>query len=262
MTIDGRSTGGADEVGPDTVPVVGPQIPQRNAGSSGHGGSVLSRNAAHLYPVLDVLTQDAIPYRRSQLGGAAVEALQGALDTGICAHGVSIQQTCLQCIRKLACAQGVQNLLPMKTIGQQVAEFRAAKEWSPKQMAEAVKKAGGDVGRQKIEQLEKVGNRIPKYIGYLAAAMGMSVDEILTEADLAPRRPINTPPPPSGPLTERLREELEADPYELIERGLRALVVVGKHKAEVLKLVRDHAETATEMQRAVEERLRQRDPKG
>lgn len=39
--------------------------------------------------------------------------------------------------------------------------------------------------RQNIESLEASGNRIPKYIGLLAAAMGTSVDQMLTAAGLA-----------------------------------------------------------------------------
>lgn len=68
-----------------------------------------------------------------------------------------------------------------------------------------------------------------------------------------------TPPPPEGNLAERLQAELDTDPYALIEDGLKALIIVGAAKDEVMERVRALAKQAADTQRAFEERLRQRD---
>lgn len=70
----------------------------------------------------------------------------------------------------------------MKTLGEQAKAFRDSKGWNSTQMGTAV-----GTSRQNIESLELHGNRIPKYIGHLALAMGRSVDEMLVEAGLAPK---------------------------------------------------------------------------
>jgi transcriptional regulator with XRE-family HTH domain len=75
----------------------------------------------------------------------------------------------------------------MKTIGDQVAEYRRAKQLSTAELARQVGKK-----RQHIEQLEAAGNRIPKYLGDLAAVMGTTVDDMLTTAGLAKPRPKST----------------------------------------------------------------------
>lgn len=124
-------------------------------------------------------------------------------------------------------------------------------------MAEAVGGKNGTVKRQHIEQLEAAGNRQPRYLGQLAAAMGTTADDMLAEAGLAPKRSRRAPAPPAGPLVDRLREERDVKPYDLIERGLDGLLVVSHAKDEVLALIRKHAETAADLQRAFEERLRQ-----
>jgi transcriptional regulator with XRE-family HTH domain len=71
----------------------------------------------------------------------------------------------------------------MKTLGEQVEAFRKARGWNTTAMAEAV-----GTKRQNIEQLEASGNRIPKYLGALAAAMEASADEMLVAAGLAPQK--------------------------------------------------------------------------
>lgn len=70
----------------------------------------------------------------------------------------------------------------MKTLGDQAKAFRDSKGWNSTQMGDYV-----GTSRQNIESLELHGNRIPKYIGKLAIAMGRSVDDMLVEADLAPK---------------------------------------------------------------------------
>jgi len=160
-------------------------------------------------------------------------------------------------MRNLVCAQVAQNPLLMRSIGQQVSDYRKLNNMSTKELA---KRAG--TRRQNIEQLEAAENRIPRYIGKLAVAMGVSVDEMMIEAGLSNKRhPSGTPPPIGGPLSDRLRQEREADPYELIERGLNALVVVGAAKEEILNAVRKYADIAAETQRALEERFRRQETK-
>jgi transcriptional regulator with XRE-family HTH domain len=141
----------------------------------------------------------------------------------------------------------------MKTLGDQAKAFRGAKGWTTRQLAEAV-----GTSRQNIESLEASGNRIPKYLGKLADVMDTTVDDMLAQAGLGPKRlkPAKaTPAPPSGPLVERLREEREADPYDLIERGLKALVIVGEAKEDVMKLVKKYAHISAETQKAVREQI-------
>lgn len=75
--------------------------------------------------------------------------------------------------------QAAQNGLLMKTIGDQVKAFREELSWNTTQMAKAV-----GTSRQNIESLEASGNRIPKYLGALAATMRRPVDDILREAGL------------------------------------------------------------------------------
>jgi transcriptional regulator with XRE-family HTH domain len=162
--------------------------------------------------------------------------------------------TSLQNTRKLVGAQVPQNLLLMKSIGDQVRDFRIAKGWKPAEMAAAV---GGRVRRQHIEQLEAAGNRIPKYLGQLALAMDTTADAMLAQAGLVSTAP--TPPPPSGRLADRLKAELEEDPYDLIQRGLAALLIVSHAKDEIMQKVKDAAEVAQETQRAWEAQLRQKE---
>lgn len=69
----------------------------------------------------------------------------------------------------------------MKTLGQQVRGFREERGWKTGDLA---KKVG--TSRQNIESLEATGNRIPKYLGDLAAVMGTTVDQMLAEAGLRP----------------------------------------------------------------------------
>jgi transcriptional regulator with XRE-family HTH domain len=143
----------------------------------------------------------------------------------------------------------------MKTLGDQAKAFRGAKGWTTRQLAEAV-----GTSRQNIESLEANGNRIPKYLGKLAAVMGTTADDMLADAGLAPRRAKTektSAAPPSGPLAERLREERELDPYELIERGLAALLIVSHAKDRIMESVREAAEVAAATQKAWDEHLRQ-----
>jgi phage repressor protein C with HTH and peptisase S24 domain/DNA-binding XRE family transcriptional regulator len=99
------------------------------------------------------------------------------LDIGVAPFDPQIS---LHCNRKLVCAQQLQNLLHMKTLGDQVRTFREERGWNSKQMADAV-----GTSRQNIESLEARGNRIPKYLGQLAVVMGRPVDDLLAEAGLA-----------------------------------------------------------------------------
>lgn len=93
----------------------------------------------------------------------------------------------------------------MKSIGDQVKEFRAAHGLSTSQFAVLAK-----TKRQNIEQLEAAGNRIPKYIGSLAEALGKTADEVLATAGLRKPIPPAKPVKPKGAfLKEPTPEELE-----------------------------------------------------
>jgi DNA-binding XRE family transcriptional regulator len=126
-----------------------------------------------------MLPEDITAQGGGHFGGAAVETIDSTLDSGNCAHGVPIQQTCLQCIRKLDCAQAVQNLLLMKSLGEQAREYRETLGWDTAEMATKV-----GTSRQNIESLEKAGNRIPRYIGQLARVMKTPVDTLMQRAGL------------------------------------------------------------------------------
>jgi hypothetical protein len=52
-----------------------------------------------------------------------------------------------------------------------------------------------------------------------------------------------------------IRSENEMDPYKLIEQGLRALVIVGHAKDEVMKQIRQFAQISEETQNAMKERI-------
>lgn len=62
----------------------------------------------------------------------------------------------------------------MKTIGEQVKEFRLDKGWNTTAMAKAV-----GTSRQNIESLEIAGNRQPRYLKKLASVMGLSTDALI-----------------------------------------------------------------------------------
>lgn len=62
----------------------------------------------------------------------------------------------------------------MKTLGDKVREFRESRGWTTTEMARQLKES-----RQKIEQLEAAGDRLPKYVVKLADLMGVSLDELL-----------------------------------------------------------------------------------
>lgn len=81
----------------------------------------------------------------------------------------------------LVCAQPLQNPLLMKSIGDQVREYRTQHGLNAAQFAKLV-----GTRRQNIEQLEEAGNRIPKYLGKLAEVLGISADEMLAKAGLRP----------------------------------------------------------------------------
>lgn len=133
----------------------------------------------------------------------------------------------------------------MKTLGDQVREFRKRKGWKTAELAARV-----GTSRQNIESLEAKGNRIPKYLGALAAVMGTTADDMLRAADLAPRQPA-----PS--VAAAIKAEAQQDPYELIERGLRALVIVGDDFNKVMGLVREMAAKSEVIQAAVLARLKE-----
>lgn len=68
----------------------------------------------------------------------------------------------------------------MKTIGEQVKEFRTALGWTYTRMAQEVSKhSSAPVSRQLITQLEEAGDRKPHYLSALAAVMGTTVDALL-----------------------------------------------------------------------------------
>lgn len=67
----------------------------------------------------------------------------------------------------------------MKSLGEQTRAFREEKGLTSTELAAKV-----GTSRQNIESLEARGNRIPKYLGSLAAAMGRTVDDMLAEAGL------------------------------------------------------------------------------
>lgn len=95
-------------------------------------------------------------------------------------HGRALQ-ICLQNNRKQVGAQAPQNPRLMKTLGQQVKDFRTERKLKTADLAKLVK-----TSRQNIESLESTGNRIPKYLGALAAVMGTTADAMLAEAGLRP----------------------------------------------------------------------------
>lgn len=66
----------ADELPVDLVV----QLFAADTGRCGYLGAALCGHAAHLEPVLDVLSKDAVPDRFRQFGGAAVEGLDGSLN--------------------------------------------------------------------------------------------------------------------------------------------------------------------------------------
>lgn len=132
----------------------------------------------------------------------------------------------------------------MKTLGDQVRDFRKRKGWKTADLAARV-----GTSRQNIESLEAKGNRIPKYLGALAAVMGTTADDMLRTAGLAPR--------PAASLAEAIKAEAQQDPYELIERGLRALVIVGDDFNKVMGLVRELAAKSEVIQAAVLARLKE-----
>jgi hypothetical protein len=96
----------------------------------------------------------------------------------------------------------------MKTLGEQVKAFRDEKGWNTTQMAKAV-----GTSRQNIESLEAHGNRIPKYLGGLAAVMERPVDDLLAEAGLAPGVVGSYGSGKTGTSMALLRKALEDEPF-------------------------------------------------
>lgn len=114
----------------------------------------------------------------------------------------------------------------MKTLGEQAKAFRESKGWNSTRMAKEVK-----TSRQNIESLELEGNRIPKYIGDLAVAMGRSVDDMLVEAELAPPQ-----------LTRRAALDQAQWPLQMVERDRYEKlddVEKGYVQAEMSRAIRD-----------------------
>ena len=62
----------------------------------------------------------------------------------------------------------------MKTIGEKAKEFRLSKGWNTTQMAKHV-----GTSRQNIENLEEKGDMVPRYVGKLAKALGVTVDSLI-----------------------------------------------------------------------------------
>ncbi len=54
-------------------------------------------------------------------------------------------------------------------------------------------------------------------------------------------------------FAEAIRQEAQSDPYVLLESALRALVIVGSDKDEIIALVKEKAEKSKEIQKAMQE---------
>lgn len=97
----------------------------------------------------------------------------------------------------------------MKTLGDQAKAFRESRGWNTTDLAKAV-----GTSRQNIESLEEHGNRIPKYIGDLALAMGKSVDQLLVDARLAKPALLEVRKVAGAPWPFKL---VERDRYEMLD---------------------------------------------
>jgi transcriptional regulator with XRE-family HTH domain len=78
----------------------------------------------------------------------------------------------------------------MKTIGEQVKEFRLDKGWNTTAMAKAV-----GTSRQNIESLEAAGNRQPRYLKKLSLVMGLTTDALINGCYASPTLAAQSPPP-------------------------------------------------------------------
>jgi transcriptional regulator with XRE-family HTH domain len=114
----------------------------------------------------------------------------------------------------------------MKTLGEQAKAFRESKGWNSAQMAKA-----SHTSRQNIESLEQEGNRIPKYIGHLAVAMGRSVDSMLVEAGLAPAALVRKA---GADIAEWPLKMVDQDRYELLDD-----VEKGFAQAEMMRAIKE-----------------------
>lgn len=137
-------------------------------------GTLTLWDVAELQPVLDVLSGDIATYGGGQLGGAAVEQIDGLLNSGFDGHERRLVQSSLQHTMQTRLRATPTKSADMKTIGDQAKAFRLARGWSVKEMAAACK-----TSRQNIETLEAKGDRVPRYVKELAHVMGTTVDTLM-----------------------------------------------------------------------------------
>lgn len=88
----------------------------------------------------------------------------------------------------------------------------------------------------------------------LAKACGVSADWLATGQ--GPRLAMLSAVAPAT-IAEAIKAEAQQDPYELIERGLRALVIVGDDFKAVMNQVRDLAAKSEAVRAAWQERLKE-----
>lgn len=93
----------------------------------------------------------------------------------------------------------------VNSLGDLVKTWREGSGLTTRELADLV---GHKVKRQHIEQLEAVGDRLPRYLPHLAAAMGTTTDALLklqmppllgAAGELASPAPVNIAPPPKPP---------------------------------------------------------------
>lgn len=90
----------------------------------------------------------------------------------------------------------------VKNLGKLVAGWREASGLNARELAEMVEKAGGHAKRQNIEQLEAGDVSFPRYLPFLAKAMGTTVEALMAGRAPAPRQrragaPVTPPPQPA-----------------------------------------------------------------
>lgn len=127
-------------------------------------------------------------------------------------------------------------------------------EWRMERLRAAVERAGSlaELGRL-------LRHRNGTQVGHMLAGRRPITEKTVAAIEALPgyrgwfHRDKTAPAPPSGPLADRLRHEQELDPYELIERGLKALLIVSHTKDAILDEVRKQAEVAAEIHKAARE---------
>lgn len=132
-------------------------------------------------------------------------------------------------------------------LGKAIEQARLARGWTQPRLS-----AASGVPVKSINALEKRDSRRSEFAAALAQAMGLSLPDLMAGRVVAAAA--------VSPVAAAIKGENGLDGIELIERGLRALVIVGRRKDEIMRLVHEAREEAEQYRAAARAEFKRSHP--